>query len=145
METLIKDLNALLANLNVFYRKLQNYHWYISGDNFFTIHSKLEEYYKEINNQIDEIAEHILMLNEKPLGSMKDYLEYTCIDEAKNEFIKEKDVFQNIIEGYETLLKDATRIKNQADKTENFLTSSLMDGYMTHYAKNLWMLNQIRK
>ena len=50
---MIEDLNKLLADLNVFYRKLQNYHWNIKGMDFFIMHEKLEEYYNEINNQID--------------------------------------------------------------------------------------------
>ena len=63
MEILVKNLNCLLSDLNVFYRKLQNYHWNVKGKDFFTMHVKLEEYYDEINEQIDELAEHILMLN----------------------------------------------------------------------------------
>ena len=54
------DLNLLLSNLNVFYRKLQNYHWNITGADFFTTHEKLEEYYNSINEQIDEVAEVIV-------------------------------------------------------------------------------------
>ena len=42
-------LNELLSDLNVFYRKLQNYHWNIQGNDFFVIYSKLEEYYDEVN------------------------------------------------------------------------------------------------
>ena len=49
MENIIKELNQFLADLNVFYRKLQNYHWNIEGRDFFVIHGKLEEYYDEIN------------------------------------------------------------------------------------------------
>ena len=44
-----EDLNLFLSNLNVFYRKLQNYHWNIIGEDFFNVHSKLEELYDEIN------------------------------------------------------------------------------------------------
>lgn len=51
MENIIKDLNELLADLNVFYRKLQNYHWNITGKDFFVIHQKLEEYYDDINTR----------------------------------------------------------------------------------------------
>ena len=83
MENQVNDLNVLLADLNVFYRKLQNYHWNIVGKDFFVIHEKLEEYYDEINEQIDEIAEHILMLGGEPLGTMQDYLNTTCIKEEK--------------------------------------------------------------
>ena len=43
---MIEKLNKLLSDLNVFYRKLQNYHWNVKGHDFFTIHAKLEEYYR---------------------------------------------------------------------------------------------------
>ena len=43
MEKTVDDLNLLLSDLNVFYRKLQNYHWNIKGKDFFVCHAKLEE------------------------------------------------------------------------------------------------------
>ena len=142
MENLVKNLNCLLADLNVFYRKLQNYHWNVKGKDFFMMHAKLEEYYDEINEQIDEVAEHILMLNNQPLGTMKDYLDNTCIQEAKNEKIDECEVIKNIIADYGTLLKKVTEIKEEADNQKFYATSSLMDNYISLYMKNLWMLNQ---
>lgn len=66
MENLINNLNIYLSDLNVFYRKLQNYHWNIKGKSFFVVHAKLEEYYNEINEQIDEVAEHILAIGGIP-------------------------------------------------------------------------------
>lgn len=142
MENSVKNLNCLLADLNVFYRKLQNYHWNVKGKDFFIMHEKLEEYYDEINEQIDEVAEHILMLNNEPLGTMKDYLDNTCIVEAKNEKIDGCEVVKNIITDYTTLLKKVTEIKKEADNQKNYGTSSLMDNYISLYMKNLWMLNQ---
>ena len=70
----IEALNLYLANLNVLYRKVQNYHWNLIGKDFFEIHVKLEEYYTEINTQIDDVAENILAIGGRPLGTMKDYL-----------------------------------------------------------------------
>lgn len=143
MENLIKDLNILLSDLNVFYRKLQNYHWNIIGKDFFVIHSKLEEYYDKVNEQIDEIAEHILMLNGEPLGTMKDYLENTSIQEAKNEKVKENVIFETIVKDYGLLLQNVTKIKKEAEEQNDYLTSSLMDGYISDYTKILWMLKQM--
>ena len=142
MEKTVDDLNLLLADLNVFYRKLQNYHWNIKGKDFFVFHAKLEEYYDKINEQIDEIAEHILMLGKQPLGTMKDYLEKTCIEEAKDEKVEHDVVFNNVIKDYETLLKKVTEIKKEADEQNLYATSSLMDDYILEYSKNLWMLKQ---
>ena len=143
MENQVNDLNVLLADLNVFYRKLQNYHWNIVGKDFFVIHEKLEEYYDEINEQIDEVAEHILMLGGEPLGTMQDYLNKACIKEAKNEKIQDNVMFENVIKDLETLLKKVTDIKKKADENSNYATSSLMDEYISNYIKKLWMLKQM--
>ena len=143
MENMVKELNKFLSDLNVFYRKLQNYHWNIIGKDFFVIHEKLEEYYDDINTQIDEIAEHILMLDKEPLGTMKDCLENTCIIEARNEKIKDNIVFDTIIKDYETLLNKSKEIKKQADDLNEYATSSLMDNYISDYTKKLWMLKQL--
>lgn len=142
MNELSKELNSFLADLAVFYRKLQNYHWNIIGKDFFVLHAKLEEYYNEINEQIDEIAEHILILGKQPLGTMNDYLEITSIQEAKNEKIEDKQMLTKIIADFETLLQKAIQIKELAEEKKSYNTSSLMDNYITDYSKKLWMLKQ---
>lgn len=135
-------LNELLSDLNVFYRKLQNYHWNIQGNYFFVIHSKLEEYYDEVNEQIDEVAEHILILGGQPLGTMKDYMENTSIVEAENKKIKSDAIFHNIVNDLGMLLKKVTEIKEEADAQKQYATSSLMDKYIEDYSKKTWMLKQ---
>ena len=145
MEDIVKDLNNFLSDLNVFYRKLQNYHWNVYGKDFFVLHSKLEEYYDKVNEQIDEVAEHILMLGQQPLGTMQDYLNNSYIVEAKNEKIKACDVFKNVIKDLETLLTKAKDLKKKADEQSLYSTSTLMDEYIEEYMKNLWMLNQSKE
>ncbi len=143
MEGLILELNNFLADLNVFYRKLQNYHWNIKGKDFFVLHTKLEEYYDGVNEQIDEIAEHILTLNGQPMGTMKDYLEMTTLAEAKNEKVGCEVVITNVIADFTKLFKIVTDLKKKAEALEEYATSSLMDNYILDYSKKLWMLNQM--
>ena len=100
-------LNEFLADLNVFYRKLQNYHWNVQGKDFFQVHAKLEELYNEINEQIDEIAEHILILGGQPLGTVKDYLDISTIKEAENKKIKSAEIYNNLLSDFEELNKKA--------------------------------------
>ena len=111
MEDIFEDLNTFLSDLNVFYRKLQNYHWNIKGKDFFVIHAKLEEYYDEINEQVDEVAEHILALGGEPLGTLKDYLNETKITEAENKKVDSCLILNEILKDYAKLLKDAINIK----------------------------------
>ena len=84
MEKIIQNLNEFLSDLEVMSVKLQNYHWNVRGRNFFVIHEKLEEYYNEVREQIDEIAEHILTKGFEPLGTMRDFMQNSQIQEAAN-------------------------------------------------------------
>lgn len=142
MEKILKSLNALLADLNVYFRKLQNYHWNVEGKDFFVVHEKLEEYYNCIFKQIDEVGEHILILGGQPLGTLKDYIEITKIKEAENKKIKPDEIFNNIITDFSTILADIINIKELSDEAKEYGTSSLMDEYILKYTKIIWMLKQ---
>lgn len=135
-----QSLNQFLADLNVFYRKLQNYHWNIQGKDFFQVHAKLEELYNEINTSIDEIAEHILILGGQPLGTLKDYLDISKIKEAENKKVKSDEIYNDLIKDYETLLKCTIEIKQSADEQNDYATSSLIDDYIMNFGKHLWMI-----
>lgn len=145
MEEVIKNLNEFLCDLEVMNVKLQNYHWNVSGKGFFITHEKLEEYYDEIREQIDEIAEHILALGYQPLGTMQDFMKNSEIQEAKNEKIKSIPIIKNVIQDIDKLKQKALKIKQEAEKQSDHATSALMDNYLGNYAKKLWMLNETIK
>ncbi|MGN1270137.1 MAG: Dps family protein [Clostridia bacterium] len=142
MENILNNLNTFLSDLNVFYRKLQNYHWNIKGKDFFVVHPKLEEYYTEVNSQIDEIAEHILALGGQPLGTLKDYLNTTKITEAENKKVDSTLVYNELIKDYTKLLQDVKNIKNAADEEGEHKTSAMMDDIIENYTSKIWMLKQ---
>lgn len=143
MEKIVKDLNVFLSDLNVFFRKLQNYHWYVEGKNFFLIHEKLEEYYDDVFKQIDEVAEHILMLNYEPLATMKDYLQNATLVEAQNKKVKEEEIFSVLMNDFTQLMKEAKDIKTQADEKQVMETSTFIDNYIADFNKKIWMIRQI--
>ena len=142
MEKMITQLNEFLSDLEMFNIKLQNYHWNVVGKGFFTTHEKLEEYYNEINEQIDEVAEHILAIGGVPLATLKDYLNTTKITEAKNEKVTCEVVFSEIVKDYSELLQDSKNIKVLADENNEYKTSALMDDIIEDYSKKIWMIKQ---
>ena len=138
-------LNQLLCDLEVFSVKLQNYHWNVTGKGFFLTHEKLEEYYEEIREQLDEVAEHIAIKGSEPFGRMEDFLKNARIMEAKNEKIKSLDIIKNVVKDLEILKNDVELIKKEADEENDYVTSTLMDEYLQDYSKRIWMLNQTIK
>lgn len=145
MEEKIRNLNQLLCDLEIFAVKLQNYHWNVTGKGFFLTHEKLEEYYEEVRKQLDEVAENIIMHGAQPFGSMEDFVKHTQITEAKNEKIKSLEIIKNISKDLEILNKDVELIKQEAEKSNDYLTSTLMDNYIEDYSKRIWMLNETIK
>ncbi len=141
---LVNKLNHLLANLVVEYHKLQNFHWYIKGSDFFTVHAKLEDYYNDINKAVDEVAESILMLEGNPLASLKDFAANASIKEAEAQFIKSDIILDEVEKDYSLLLAEVIEIKKAADAEENFIISAMMDDYIKNFTKAVWMLKQVK-
>lgn len=142
MDALIKELNEFLSDLNVLYRKLQNYHWNVKGKSFFVLHSKLEEYYNGVNSEIDKVAEKILMLGGQPLGTMKDYLNISSIKEAENDKVTGDVVLKNLLEDFSYCKQKAEAIKVKADESNAYIISAYMDEVIDEYSKACWMLKQ---
>lgn len=141
---LVNKLNHLLANLVVEYHKLQNFHWYIKGSDFFTVHAKLEDYYNDINKAVDEVAESILMLEGKPLASLQEFAAHASVKEAEAQFRQSDVILAEVAKDYNLLLEEVIDIKKAADAEENFIISAMMDDYIKNFTKAVWMLKQLK-
>ena len=145
MSKTVEKLNLYLANLNVLYRKVQNYHWNLVGNDFFVIHEKLEEYYNSLNTQIDDVAERILSIGGRPLASLKSYLEVTTIAEAESNEISSSNALTEVKKDFEAMLKLVKEVKETAEEETDYGTSALVDEYIINYEKDLWMINSFLK
>ncbi len=137
-------LNKQVANLSLFYVKLHNYHWYVAGKKFFTLHEKFEAMYDEITEIYDEVAERMLMLELRPIGTLKEALEFASLKEASgNESAKEM---------VSTLINDFTQLNNEfkevidlAEDLEDDVTVDLMTSTRAKFQKHIWMLKEFNK
>ncbi|WP_433923087.1 Dps family protein [Paenibacillus taichungensis] len=132
-------LNRQVANLNVLYVKIHNYHWYVKGPNFFTLHVKFEEFYNEVTVQMDEIAERIITLKGSPAATMKEYLELSSIQEAAGGE-DANTMVQNLIEDFATLSNEYQEGIEVADAAEDQPTSDMLTGFKADLEKHMWML-----
>lgn len=54
----------------------------LKGPNFFSLHEKFEELYNEASQYVDDLAERILAIGGNPVGTLKESLEISIVDEA---------------------------------------------------------------
>ena len=144
-EAINKDLNVYLSDLHVLYTKLHNYHWFVVGSSFFTLHAKLEEIYNAVAEHIDEVAERIIMLQGKPLASMKDYLAVATLKEAEGKELNAKEVIESLLADFKLLLNEVTKIRQLADENNEPITVAKMDAAIENYEKNIWMFSAYLK
>lgn len=145
MKQINESLNRYLANLVVLHRKLQNFHWYVTGPQFLTLHEKLEEYYDQVTEDIDTVAEEILKLEGKPLATLASYMETAQLKEATNDFITADEVKKHVIDDFTWMKKEIITIKKEADDQDIYEVSAMADEFIAGYSKAIWMLKQSSK
>lgn len=138
-----EGLNQYLADVNVLFRKVQNFHWNVVGSDFVPVHELLQKLYEELDGHIDDVAERILSIGGQPLGTMKSYLEVTKITEAENKKIATKDALKAVKVDYAYMLESLKALKVSADSEDDYGTSAMLDEYIVSYEKTLWIFSAI--
>ncbi|WP_243291123.1 Dps family protein [Bacillus sp. FJAT-47783] len=136
---LVDVVNKQVADWTVLYVKLHNYHWNVKGPHFFVLHDKFEELYTEAATYIDDLAERLLALNGKPVGTMKECLEISSIQEASGNESAEQMVKQ-IHDDFTMLIEDLSNGMELADEANDEATGDMLLGIHQTLEKHNWML-----
>ena len=143
-KVLAAKLNSLLASYQIYYQNLRNFHWNVTGPNFFELHAKFEELYNAAALNIDETAERILTLGQRPLSSYEEYIANSSISEAK--MVDDAKKMVEIIRDNLNALLDLERetLELAGDQGDEG-TDALMSEYITAKEKVVWMLSAYLK
>ncbi|MDQ0157847.1 Dps family protein [Robertmurraya andreesenii] len=138
-NAVVKDLNKQVANWTVLFVKLHNYHWFIKGHHFFALHEKFEELYDEANEYIDELAERVLALGGKPIGTMAECLQLASIKEATGQEADETAMVKSVVEDFEILSRELQVGIKEAEEAGDDGTADMFIGIKKSLTKHLWM------
>ena len=140
-KLIVEGMNRYLANLNVLYLKLHNFHWNVVGMGFFDLHEKTEGLYDAVAIELDEIAERILMLGFKPIASMYESSKLATIKEAPSVDINASTIASILIDDFVIILNELRRIDLIAKETTDEYTIGLLGDAMGFFEKNIWMFS----
>lgn len=140
IKELVDNLNELLANLQVHYQKLRNFHWNVTGADFFDVHELMETEYTQVITEIDEIAERIRILDATPLSTLKAYLEVAEIEE-KGTDLTSKEIIQEVLNDYSILFSLMVDVIDNAGEMGDISTGDLITGFLRRREKMNWMLS----
>jgi len=135
-----EELNILLADYNLYYQKLRNFHWNVVGRNFFDLHIKFEEMYEDAKLKVDEIAERILTLRFQPTSNFTEYLEMSNLKESPSK-TKDLEMVKTLLEDHGKILKQMRKVIKSADDAGDEGTIDMIGGYIGDIEKISWMLD----
>jgi len=136
---LVDALNKQIANWSVLYIKLHNYHWYVKGGQFFTLHAKFEEFYNEAGLHVDELAERLLAIGGNPVATMKECLELSSIREASGSESAEEMV-QSVVNDFSIIVGELKEGMSLAEKLDDETTGDMLLAIHSGLEKHIWML-----
>jgi len=137
---LIKEMNTQVSTWSVMYTKLHNYHWYVKGHQFFTLHAKFEELYNEATMHMDEIAERVLTLGGDPVATLKEHLDLSVVKEASGKE-KSDQMVSTIVADFDNIMKSLKTGMEEAAKIGDDMTEDLLNAVYQSIEKHQWMLN----
>ena len=133
-------LNKILADHSVLYTKVRNAHWNIVGPDFHAQHLFFETIYDQLAEKVDEIAERIRSIGHFAVGSLKEFLELTQLDESKPKNNDSLSFIKILLNDFESVIislrEDIVKVEKLGDAgKEDFLV-----GIMEEHEKTAWML-----
>lgn len=132
-------LTKLLADTYALYLKTQNYHWNVTGPEFYSLHILFEKQYSEMAEAIDEIAERIRSLGFFVEGTFSAFKKDCSIHEEEK-LMNARDMVQNLVQGHETVIRHARKLFYVADGEKDQASADLMNRRLVIHEKFAWML-----
>lgn len=133
------SMNGLLSDFAVFYQKLRNYHWNVTGANFFVLHEHFEKMYEQITDDIDELAERIRSLGVRPVSTMQEFINMSELSEDPN-IPTDSVMVQNLVQDMDSLIRSMRTLADSAEDEDDTATVNLMEDIADRMEKDRWML-----
>ena len=141
---IVVTLNTLLANYQVFYNKLRNFHWNVEGPDFFELHEEFENEYNATKEQIDIVAERIRAFGIKPNFTLNKTMEMAHIKEPTKE-LTAIEMVREVLRDYETLHNNMLDGINASLETGDVVTENMLTDFLTRLEKRNWMFTSYLK
>ena len=141
-STEVKDfLNKVVATQGQFYIRLHQFHWYVKGSHFFTLHEKYEEMYDQVTADLDEVAERLLAIGGEPYSTLQEFIDHSILTENPDDKnLKQDEMVEAVVADLEAISKLYHDGAKLTDEHEDFVSNDMLIGMKEDVDKNIWML-----
>ncbi len=137
----VKDyLNTVVATQGLFYIRLHQFHWYVKGSHFFTLHEEFEELYDETTENLDEVAERLLAIGGEPYSTLQEFIEHSIIEEnVEDRKLSQDEMVKAVVQDLETISNSLHKGAMLTDEQEDYPSNDMLIAMKHSTDKWIWM------
>lgn len=144
MEELVIALKKALATTFAFYLKTHNYHWNVTGPDFYQYHKLLETIYEEVYDSVDQFGEEIRALGDYAPGSFVRFSELSEVDD-ETKIPLPLSMIERLNADNQVVLSVIEKAYELAEREHKHGLSNFLAERQDAHSKHAWMLSATLK
>lgn len=134
-------LNLLLADESVLYATTRDYHWNVTGPEFYSLHKQFEAQYEQVADWIDQVAERARAIGAGARGNWADLTKSARCSADPGIDLAAEHMLSELLALHEEMI---VQLRSDSDAcTKRFKdagTADFLTGLMEQHEKTAWML-----
>lgn len=144
MESLFKLLSDTHATLFVLFFKTWTFHWNVTGQEFYQLHTLFGEQYSQMFEEIDRLAEHMRYLGMSPAPTLSRMVEVSEVEEPEVT-AKGPEMISKLLEDNEKLIEMLRDISDEAEEKKSLATANLVQDLMEAHGSFVYKLRSFQE
>jgi starvation-inducible DNA-binding protein len=141
-EKVVVELEKLLADTYTLYLLSHNFHWNVTGPQFYHYHALFEDHYTALAAAVDEIAERVRALGFPAPATYKQFSKLTSIEEPEG-VPEAQEMIKLAAEAHKKLIERSRIVIKIADEAGDDTSIDVGTQRLVYHEKVLWMLNSM--
>jgi starvation-inducible DNA-binding protein len=143
VNTIVKSLRVLLADVFALYLKVKGFHWHMNGRHFRDYHLMLDEHADQLFAMTDIVAERARKLGGTTLRSIGDIAAHQRLRDAKTAHLLADQMLSELLADYECFTVALRLTHWICQQGGDITTSSFIEGWLDESERRTWFLREI--
>lgn len=132
-------LSSILADTYFLYLKTQNFHWNVTGRDFYQLHLLFEKQYNELADAVDDLAERIRSLDFPVHANFKQFSQDSQFKD-NNGIPDSHKMLQQLAQDHAAICISLRKSIGDLEDTRDLGTMDLLTRRLDEHEKTIWML-----
>lgn len=143
LDSITDILTKVLSDEMILYVMTRKFHWNVSGESFMELHKLFQAQYEQMEESIDQVAERINQLGGNTIGTMKEFLEQSTIEEHPGVYPAKQAMITELLINNEIMTRLLRKsIDECTNKYKDAVSADLLTTILGQHETVAWILRR---